>query len=680
MTGRTVDATGLHPPDRATAERERADGKTADREPAGVDTAGFERVVVAVSGRATDEILLRRAAELTRRELIAVHVARSAGRAEPAAAALSGPRALAEALGASYRVVVGPDVAQALLDFTDAIGATQLVLGAGSRRASSTGATVLRGAHIDVHLVGPARPRRDAGVLRALFIVVLGLRGGLSRQRQLAGAGTAFVLLGLVTAVCVGLRDTLGLAGDVPIYLLVVIVTALVGGFLPALAVAVVGSLALNYFFVPPIHTFTIDRPENILALVIFLVAAVLVSRVVDLAARRESDAARSGAEAETLLALATSMLRGETAPAALLQRVRETFGMRGASLFRRDGDAWLTIAQAGAQPPGDPAAADAVAVVDEQTMIALTGRRLPGEDQRVLSAFAIQIGVGLRQIELAEAARAIEPLVEEERQRTTLLNAVSHDLRTPIASAKAAVAGLRSRDVVWSDTDRDELLATADTELDRLTDLVTNLLDLSRLQAGVLPVLLAPVGLDDVVARALDHVADGVAVTVDVPASLPEVRADAGLLERVVANVVQNALRFAPPDVPVEVRAATAGDRIELRVIDRGPGIPADAAVEVFNAFQRRDDTRAHGAGLGLGLAIARGFTEAMGGSVRADATPGGGATLVVVLCADRHEVDRAEVDGFEVDRPDVDRSEVDRSEVDRPDVDRAEVGDVAP
>ena len=613
--------------------------------------------MVAVSGRATDENLLRRAVELahqeTAGELIAVHVARSAGRAEPAAAALAGPRALAEALGASYRVVVGADVAHALLDFADAIGATQLVLGAGSRRASSTGATVLRGARIDVHLLdvhhldvhpaGSARAGRDVGLLRAIGVLLLGLRGGLSQRREVAGAATGVVLLALVTPVCIALRGTLGLAGDVPIYLLVVIVTSLVGGFLPAVAAAIVGILLLNYFLVPPIHTLTIDRPENILALVVFLIAAVLVSRVVDLAARREAEAARSGAEAETLLALATSMLRGETAPAALLQRVRETFGMRGASLFRRDGEAWLSIAQAGASPPVDPDTADAVAPVDEQTMIALSGRRLPVEDQRVLSAFAVQIGVGLRQIELAEAAKAIEPLVEEERQRTTLLNAVSHDLRTPIASAKAAVAGLRARDVVWSDTDRDELLATADTELDRLTDLVTNLLDLSRLQAGVLPVLLAPVGLDDVVARALDHVADGVAVTVNVPASLPEVRADAGLLERVVANLVQNALRFAPPDVPVEVRADVAGDGIELRVIDRGPGIPADAAVQVFAAFQRRDDTRAHGAGLGLGLAIARGLTEAMGGSVLAEATPGGGATLVVTLVADRHEREEA-------------------------------------
>ena len=243
----------------------------------GFTSAESERVVVAVSVGATDENLLRRAAELAHREtageLIAVHVARSAGRAEPAAAALAGPRALAEALGASYRVVVGADVAHALLDFADAIGATQLVLGAGSRRASSTGATVLRRARIDVHLLdvhhldlrhpGPVAHERDAGLLRAVALLLLGLRGGLSQQRQVAGGATGLVLLASVTPVCIVLRGTLGLAGDVPIYLLVVIVTSLVGGFLPAVAAAVVGILLLNYFLVPPIHTLTIDRPRT---------------------------------------------------------------------------------------------------------------------------------------------------------------------------------------------------------------------------------------------------------------------------------------------------------------------------------------------------------------------------------------------------------------------------------
>jgi two-component system sensor histidine kinase KdpD len=223
--------------------------------------------------------------------------------------------------------------------------------------------------------------------------------------------------------------------------------------------------------------------------------------------------------------------------------------------------------------------------------------------------------------------------LAESDRQRTALLNAVSHDLRTPIASAKAAVSSLRGGEVEWDEAQQKELLATAEDSLDRLTGLVTNLLDLSRLQAGVLPVLSAAVGLDDVVARALDQVgADGV-VEVDVPADLPEVSADAGLLERVVANVVQNALRYAPDGTVVRVAGSAHGGRVELRVLDRGPGIPAGMAETVFQPFQRTDDAPGHGDGVGLGLAIARGFAEAMGGTVIAEPTPGGGTTVVISL-----------------------------------------------
>jgi two-component system sensor histidine kinase KdpD len=176
-------------------------------------------------------------------------------------------------------------------------------------------------------------------------------------------------------------------------------------------------------------------------------------------------------------------------------------------------------------------------------------------------------------------------------------------------------------------------LLHTAEESLDRLTDLVTNHLDLSRLQVGSLPVVPGAVGLDDVVARALDHVDPEAKVDVDVPADLPEVHADAGLLERVVANVVQNALRYAPPDAPVLVAGSAHRDRVQLRVIDRGPGIDPAQAEDVFKPFQRTDDASADGAGVGLGLAIARGFTEAMGGRVSAEPTPGGGATVVITL-----------------------------------------------
>jgi two-component system sensor histidine kinase KdpD len=481
---------------------------------------------------------------------------------------------------------------------------------------------------IDVHIVTHDYARRGRQLPIRSY--------GLTRRRQLTGVVVAAVLLAAVTVGLTHLRSDFAFASDLSIYLLIVVITSLVGGFWAAAVAAIAGSMLLNYYLAPPIHTFTIAERDNILALAIFLLVGVLVSRVVDRSAQRLTRAARANAEAETLSTLAGSLLRGEEAVSALLARVQETFAMRAVSLLVR-ADApehWTLLESIGPDAPASPADGDYCVDLDDGHTLVVAGHPLPAEDQRILGAFAAQVAVAYRQRELAAAARAVEPLAESERARTALLNAVSHDLRTPIAAAKAAVSSLLAGDVAWSEQDRKELLAAADGSLDRLTELVTNLLDLSRLQAGVLPVLLAPVGLEDVVARALDHAAPhGAPVDNDVPADLPPVRADAGLLERVIANLVQNALRYSPPDARVTITGSTLGDVAELRVVDRGPGIPAAARDGVFAPFQRQGDAPTDGASVGLGLAIARGFTEAMGGAVTAEDTPGGGATLVVRL-----------------------------------------------
>ena len=610
-----------------------------------------ERVVVALTGGPEGEALIRRASRIAARstggDLMAVHVSRSDGLLSSGPTQLESQRLLVESLGGSYHSLVGDDVPRALLDFAKGVDATQIVLGASRRKAwaaalmgPGTGQTVTRLAGaIDVHIVS----HDYAG--RGLALPRLGY--GLTRARRRAGLVTAAVLLGGVTPVLASLRRDLAFASDLSVYLLIVVVTSLVGGFYPAVGAAIAGSLLLNYFFAPPFHTFTIGDRDNVLALSIFVLVAILVSRVVDLSARRSTRAARSSAEAETLSNLAGSLVRGATTPQELLGLVQETFTMDGVSLLGRTsgqaGTAWQVLAATGTNAPDTPSTGDAMVEISETQVLAVKGHSLTSDDQRMLSAFASQIAVAYRQWELAAAASAIEPLAATERARTALLNAVSHDLRTPIASAKAAVSSLLAADVTWSEADRKELLSSADDSLDRLTDLVTNLLDLSRLQAGVLPVLIAPVGLDEVVPLALDHAAPGDApVDVDLPAELPEVIADAGLLERVVANVVQNALRYSPHGQRVTITGSTHAGWVELRVIDRGPGIPAAEADAVFAAFQRRDDAPSDGAGVGLGLAIARGFAEAMGGAVTAEETPGGGATLVIRLGVAPREVRR--------------------------------------
>lgn len=604
-----------------------------------------ERIVVALTGGPEGDTLIRRASRIAARtaggELLAVHVARSDGLSGPGVAALTGQRLLVESLAGTYHSIVGDAVAPALLDFARRVDATQIVLGTSRRHwlvaaltGPGTGATVTRmSGPIDVHLV--SHDHAGGAGLR-----LPRLTGGLTTQRRLLGLLCAAVLLPLLTLVCTSLRGDLDFAADVPLYLLAVVITSLVGGFYPALVSAVAASLLLNYYFVPPTHTFTISEPSNLIAVVIFLLIAVLVSQVVDLAARRSVLAARASAEAETLSTFAGSLLRGEQALPAMIERVRETFAMDSAALLRYDNESrtWSTVAAAGSSPPHVASEADASVQVGDDLDLALRGRQITAGDQRVLGAFAAHLAVAYRQDQLAEAARAAEPLAESDRQRTALLNAVSHDLRTPIAAAKAAVSSLRAPEVTWNEADRGELLGTAEDALDRLTGLVTNLLDLSRLQVGALPVVPALVGVDDVVARALDHMPPDRPIEVDVPADLPEVLADAGLLERVIANVVQNALRFAPEGSPVRIAGSSHQGRIEVRVIDRGPGISPEAAEAVFRPFQRTDDSPQNGDGVGLGLAIARGFADAMGGAVSAEPTPGGGTTVVITLMeADR-------------------------------------------
>ncbi|HEY2127473.1 MAG TPA: sensor histidine kinase KdpD [Streptosporangiaceae bacterium] len=608
-----------------------------------------ERVVVALTGGPEGEQLIRRGARIAARsvggDLLAVHITRSDGLTGADPAALAGQRRLVESLGGTYHQVVGDDIPEALLNFARAENATQLVLGA-SRRSWLTalltgpgiGQRTIRGSgDIDVHIVTHAHMGRGRGLPRS--------RGGLTRRRQLAGYVLAAVLCPLLTVVLAALRGQLNLISDVLFFLVAVIVVALVGGFIPAILVAIAGSLLLNYYFTPPIHLWTIAEPNNALALGVFVAVALVVSSVVDRAARRTRQAARASAESELLVTTAGSVLRGQRAVEAVLDRVREAFGMQSVTLLecapsqstaaRNPNAGWRAVAHSGEPPVAKPSEADVEVPVAETMSLALRGRTLPASDRRVLGAFAAYAAVALEQQRLAAEAEAARPIAEADRMRTALLAAVSHDLRTPLASAKAAVTSLRSADVQWDQQDRDELLATADESLDRLTHLVDNLLDMSRLQAGALSVFPRPAGLDEVVARALDDLGDvGHTVAVEIPDSLPAVRVDPGILERVIVNLTQNALRYSPEGKPPLLIASSLGDWVELRVVDRGPGIPRAQRDRIFVPFQRLGDTD-NTTGVGLGLALSRGLTEAMGGTLEPEETPGGGMTMTLSLPA---------------------------------------------
>jgi two-component system sensor histidine kinase KdpD len=336
---------------------------------------------------------------------------------------------------------------------------------------------------------------------------------------RVPGLIAAVALPALAALLLLPARGTLNLVTDAMVLLLSVVGSALLGGLPAGLLSAVWAAVLLNFVFTPPVHTFRVTDPNNVVALVVFALVAGIVSWAVNQSARREHES------------------------------------VRAASL---------------------------------------------------------------------EAAN---------RVRAALLAAVGHDLRTPLAAAKAGVSGLLAEDVELPAPERRELLEGADASLDRLTALVNNLLDVSRLQAGAMPVVMSPTAIDEVVARALDDVgSDARRVQVQIPDDLPLVAVDAGLLERVVANLVGNAVRFSPPGRPALVCGRRCDGRVEVLVVDHGPGLPAGRHADVFQPFQRLGDT-SNTEGLGLGLALSRGLVAAMHGTLVPHDTAGGGLTMVVSL-----------------------------------------------
>lgn len=468
----------------------------------------------------------------------------------------------------------------------------------------------------------------------------------LSRARRGSAVVVLVVALPALTAILVD-SDAPSLGSALLLYVLLVVVVASVGGIGPGVLAAVASALTANWFLVPPRHTLVIENRDAVLELVGFLAVGLIVSVTVELAARERVAASRAALEAR-LLADVSSRAPGELRPTEVLDEVRRAFAMTGVALVRtRPGRPDEVVASVGTLPAGHragsgraPGAATVARVADDPTVpsvrlragdeLALVahGPELFAEDRGLLQRLAVAAGRAWEGQRLA--AHAVE-LAETDRMRSALLAAVGHDLRTPLAGLKAAVSSLRQDDVDWSPDERDELLASVEESTDHLADLIANLLDISRIDAGAVSAQVAPVALDEVVARTLLPVPSA-DVRLDLDDTLPLVLADAGLLDRVVANLVDNARRHSPTAVPVEVRARLDGDHVDLQVRDHGPGVPQSQWETIFVPFQRLDD-RAVGGHAGLGLAIAAGFSEAMGARLTPSHTPGGGLTMTVRL-----------------------------------------------
>lgn len=624
------------------------EGLSKYREVEGIRTSwpARERVVVGLSGGPEGEVLIRRAARILSRvsggDLLAVHARRADGAAPESLQDLEIQHRLVTELGGSYHTVAVDDPADGLLEFARDVNATQIVVGV-SRSfkrflGGGVGAKVIRDSgDIDVHMVThPWAPR-------SLPRRVPGLLG-----RTRTGLGFVLaVLLPILATALMSLGPELNLATHVLVHLTGVIAVAFIGGLWPAVVAAILDSLLINYFETGPVGTFSIDDPQNLFALGVFLGVAVAVSLVVGISAKRSREATLARAEAATLADLARGALLADDTVGAFLEKVRETFRVRSAGLFTRGAAAgqeeWELKAYAGDAPPLPPGTPDSSAetteLADSLTALVVSGRTLTAGERRLLSAHGAHLLLLQQRQALRRSLEQTTKLAEGNKIRTAILRAVSHDLRTPLAGIKLAVTALQRQHARLPEEVRAEMLQTIDSYSDRLDALIGNLLDMSRISSDAIAPHTAPVTWRDAIEDSLRGISAG-RLRVELAPNLPAVDADLGMLERVIANIVENALKYAPDSDVVILGpssasvAGTVNGRPcgELRIVDHGQGVPAADVIAMFQPFQRLDDAP-EGLGIGLGLAVAKGFTEAMGGTLTAEPTPGGGLTMIIRL-----------------------------------------------
>lgn len=484
------------------------------------------------------------------------------------------------------------------------------------------------GVTLDDVTIGPISDAASAGLTSPIRPFAAPPRAaGLSRRRVAVGLVAAIIGLPALSVILAAERDHLPLIDDALLYLCAVIALTLIGGFWTAVSAAVAAALLLNWFFTPPLHTWTVDAPQNILALLLFVTSAVTVSSVVHLAARRSALAANRAAEADTLLALAHTVLSGQDSPQQILDHLNDSVGL-SAELEECSAGRWIRVAGRADHTDSQHVVA---AGTDRRLVVFGDVRRI---GRRLLEGFAAQAAAAAERQRLRIQASQTEALAAGNRMRTALLAAVSHDLRTPLASVKAGVSSLRQTDITLTPEDEAALLATIEDGADRLDALIGNLLDMSRLYTGALQPFIRPTALDEVAPLLVAGLEGGERIRFEIPDALPLINTDPGLLERALANLAANALRYSPPDQPPTISATASERLITVYVTDHGPGIAVARRQDAFEPFQQLGDQRT-GSGVGLGLAVAKGFIEAVGGTIEATSTSGGGLTMRIGLPA---------------------------------------------
>ena len=483
-------------------------------------------------------------------------------------------------------------------------------------------------------------------------------------RRTVAGSAVGLVATLALALLLLPLRDHLSVATTALVLVVPVVLGVVTGGFVAGIVSVVGGFVAYDLVFIRPYYTLSVGAAQNWAALVVYVVVMVLVARVVSgLDEARAASGARA-LNARRLYELSELLLAErplEELGRAVVDAVRGPFGLDGVALLLTVGDRLEVVATS-----GEPIAEADIGRVQERSAapvplvtasgdpddglhvlaLATAGQPVgllviagPIEDRavrEVLPTLANHLAVALQRAQLHAQAHRAQLLEEVDHLRRSLVGAVSHDLRTPLATIKVASTTLLAGAVQVSGPDAQELYSLIDAQTDRLTRLVTNLLDLTRLESGVLEIHREPIAPLDLIGEAVAAVRpsmDGREVDVDVPPTLPLVAVDPVLIGQVLTNLLDNADRHAPPGRPIVVAARPGPSAtVELSVADEGPGVPEGERDAVFERFVRFDT----GGRAGLGLTLAKMFVESHGGTIRIEDNPGGGARFVVTVPAD--------------------------------------------
>ncbi|QMW24203.1 sensor histidine kinase [Sandaracinobacteroides saxicola] len=619
---------------------------------------GGERLVVAIGDQPGDEILVRTAKRLADGlraswSALVVETPRTATLGAEARARMAATLDLAASLGAAITTVPAASVDVGLRQQLGAMRATTLVIGKQRRswwfelRHGSVVDRLVRDlAGVAVHVVPIAEPA--------------GSRGSATRRPiPFGGIAAGLVLVALTTAAAVGLGRVMGSNAVDLLFLLPIIVTATLFGLRPSLVASLAAALAYNFFFLPPLYTFTIANPQNIITLFVLVVVSVVASQLAGRVRREANIGARTATENAALATFGQRLaaVSDEAATAAVIcEEIAALFDANTVFLVMRQGrhEAVAGAPDLPVLSPIDSAAIDWAFARGEASGRAtgtLTGSEwqfhplatslgvlavlgiardagdaVPPERRVLFTTMLGQAALAQERLKLEAEARDVSVLRQRDELRTTLVASMGHDLKTPLTAVVATADALAAR---HGDCEDSRLLRSESRRLARLFD---NLVEMTRLDAGAVRVRPEPLDLTDAVGSAVGELTVELAahrLVIEVPVDLPLVAADPRLLHHVLVNLLINAAKFAPAGTAIFVRAA-AGDGVELRIEDEGPGLPPGQREHLFERFTRIEGDDRSG-GSGLGLAIVKGFAEAMGLAVLATDRAGGGACFAI-------------------------------------------------